>query len=131
MATGFTRREATEILQEVVKGSYVALSTTTPDQDGNNFTEPAYSTGYLQAPFGDLDTSILGQVSNAKTIFLFEATKDIGSVTYAGLEKSGIGICLMVKLSSALPITAGYVPLIRRHGFVIGLDKDELEAYPD
>lgn len=131
MATGFTRAEASEILESVVKGSYVALSTTTPDEDGENFTEPAYSTGYQQASFGELDTSIKGQVANAKTIFMFEATQDIGSVTYVGLWGSGDGIFLMVELSSALPITAGYVPLIRRHGFVIGLDKDALEAYPD
>ena len=134
MATGFTREEATTILEEQVKKCYVALSTTTPDQDGGNFTEPVYSTGYQRQYFGSVDTSIQGQVANNEIIFLFEATSDVGSVTHVGLSDynlRGEPVFLMVKLSSAVPISAGYVPLIRRHKFVIGLDKDELEPYPD
>ena len=134
MATGFTRAEATTILEDQVKNTWVALSTTTPDQDGGNFTEPAKSTGYQRQSFGALDTSIQGQVANNEIIFLFEATSDVGSVTYVGLSDSslrGDPVFLMVMLESTLPISSGYVPLIRRHKFVIGLDVDELEPYPD
>lgn len=129
MATGFTRDEASEILESVVKGSYVALSTTTPDEDGENFTPPSGSAGYMSAPFGELDTSIKGQVANAKTIFMFEATQDIGSITHVGLSAGGEGVFLMVKLPNPVPITAGYVPLIRPRKFIIGLDKSSLESY--
>lgn len=134
MATGFTRAEASDILKEEIESCCVALSTTTPTADGGNFNEPSMSTGYQRQNIGKLDTSIQGQISNDKTIFLFEATADIGSVTYLGLSDSivdGDEVFLMVELTSSLTISAGYVPLIRRHCLVIGLDKDALEAYPD
>lgn len=132
MATGFTRAEATSILESVVKGAYVALSTTTPAADGSNFNEPSGTTGYQRQEFGTLDTSILGQVANSNIIFLFEAVQDVGSVTYVGLSTGilpGDPVFLMVKLPNPVPITAGYVPLIRPRKFIIGLDKSSLESY--
>lgn len=132
MATGFTRSKATEILSETLKDSYVCLSTTTPDEHGNNFTEPSESNGYKRHQIGPLDTTISGQVANKDIIFLFEATGDCGSVTHVGVARNslwGAPPFLMAELTAPLSITAGYVPLIRAHNFVVGLDKDVLEPY--
>ena len=132
MATGFTRSEATTILQSSLENSYVCLSTTTPDEHGNNFTEPSTANGYQRHNIGTLDTTIAGQVANKDIIFLFEPTGDCGSVTHVGLSRSnawGNKPFLMAELLAPLSITAGYVPLIRAHNFVVGLDKENLESY--
>lgn len=132
MATGFTRAKASDILQSAIRNSYVALSTTTPDQDGNNFTEPSTGNGYQRQNIGLLDTSISGQVANQGILFLFEATGDCGSVTHVGLSTQaarGTDVFLMAELTAPLSIAAGYVPLIRAHNFIIGLDKDVLDEY--
>lgn len=132
MATGFTRAKASQILKSAIANSYVALSTTTPDQDGNTFTEPPSTAGYQRQAIGTLDESISGQVANKSIIFLFEATGDCGSVTHVGLSASpsrGSDVFLMAQLTAPLSITAGYVPLIRAHNFIIGLDKDYLDEY--
>lgn len=132
MATGFTRAKASSILKSALNNAYVALSTTTPDQDGGNFTEPSSGNGYQRQNIGILDESISGQVSNKSIIFLFEATGNCGSVTHVGLSDSGArgtDVFLMAQLTAPLSISAGYVPLIRAHGFVVGLDKDSLDPY--
>lgn len=132
MATGFTRSKATSILQSAMSNSYVCLSTTTPDEHGNNFTEPSTANGYQRHQIGSLDTTISGQVANKEIIFLFEATGDCGSVTHVGLADSsawGSKPFLMAELLAPLSITTGYVPLIRAHNFIVGLDKETLESY--
>ena len=132
MATGFTRKKATEMLRSAMAGKFVALSTTTPDQDGANFTEPPSSAGYQRQSIGTLDEKISGQIANASIIFLFEATGDCGSITHVGLSDSsvrGSDVFLVAQLSQPLSVSAGYVPLIRAHGFVVGLDKASLDDY--
>lgn len=136
MATGFTRWAADEILSDwITEKTLVCLSTTTPDENGNNFTEPAYTTGYRRQQFGTVLTSKHGQIANAYIIFLFEAQEDVGSITHVGLSKPTESIAgnerpfLIAQLSSPLTVGAGYVPLIRAKQFIVGLDKDELEAY--
>jgi len=131
--TGFTRGAATDILVDVLRDSYVALSTTTPDENGNNFTEPAADTGYMRKPYGELNRSETAQVANRDTIFLFLSEKAIGSITYVGLSKSpdrGDDVFLVAKLLNPLNVDGpDYVPLIKYNGFVIGLDKDPLSDY--
>lgn len=133
MATGFTRKKATSILQSAIRSStYVALSTTTPTATGSNFTEPSPDIGYKRHAFGEINTSIDGQIANDSIIFLFEATGDGGSVTHVGLSDSstrGYEVFLVAQLAAPLTITAGFVPLIRARSFIIGLDKEELESY--
>ena len=130
MATGFTRARATTILENRLKDSYVGLSTTTPDQDGGNFSEPMAG-GYQRQKITHWYTGIKGQVANTLILFLFEATEDMGTVTHLGLFRntsSGYPF-LMAELTTPLTIAAGYVPLIREKGLVIGLDKASLESY--
>ena len=135
MATGFTRNKATSILTDSIKSNtYICLSTSTPDENGNNFSEPPTSAGYVRKQIGTLDTSIKAQVANKGYIFIFEALGDCGSVTHVGLSDSGDRgdpVFLMGKLSNAITVGAGYVPLIRPWKFKVGLDKTVLEAYPD
>lgn len=134
MATGFTRKKATSILKSAMADTYVALSTTTPDEEGKNFTEPPISTGYQRQSIGTLDESISGQLANKNMLFLFEAIEDCGSITHVGLSKEanrGGEIELMAELTAPMSIGAGYVPLIRPHGLVIGLDKSVLDPYDD
>ena len=132
--TGFTRDAATDILAAQLRDSYVALSTTTPDEYGNNFTEPAADTGYMRKPYGELNLTKTAQVANKSTIFLFLSEKAIGSITYVGLSKSSISgeeVFLVAKLLNPLNVDGpDYVPLIKYNGFVIGLDKDSLDDYP-
>lgn len=132
MAEGFTRKKASSILKSVMQGCYVALSTSTPDQDGGNFIEPNPSSGYQRQSIGALDDSVNGQLANESIIFLFEAIEDIGSVTHVGLSDNiqrGSDVFLMAKLNPALTVGAGYVPLIRAHGLVVGLDVSQLQGY--
>lgn len=132
MATGFTRKEASAILKSRISGCYVALSTTTPNQDGGNFAEPASATGYQRQNIGELDDTKEGQIANKNRIFLFEAEQDAGSITHVGLSRipdRGGEIFLMAEVTPPLSVTTGYVPLIRPHGLVIGLDKDVLDPY--
>lgn len=132
--TGFTRETATTILSSWINSNtYVCLSTTTPDENGDNFTEPSELYGYERRQFGPTLLDIAGQVANAQIIFLFEATGDCGSVTHVGLAKNdvvGSKPFLVAQLTTPLTVAKGYVPLIRAKQFIVGLDKDTLEAYP-
>lgn len=133
MAEGFTNTRATSILSSNIKrDTYVALSSTIPTKDGENFIEPASSTGYTRRAIGDLDVSIPAQIANRDAIFLFEALADCGSFSHLGLSDSkerGSSVFLVAQLTAPVTVPAGYVPLIRAHKLVIGLDKASLESY--
>ena len=136
MATGFTRWAADAILYEWINSNtWVCLSTTTPDENGDNFTEPSTAYGYERQKFGGVLTHISGQIANGSIIFLFEATGDCGSITHVGLAKSDNPQTkegkpfLVAKLSAPLTVGVGYVPLIRAKQFIVGLDKPALEEY--
>lgn len=135
MAEGFTTSKASSILQSVISSSkYVCLSTTTPNKDGGNFTEPSpTTTGYRRAPFGKVNTSIAAQVANDDIIFIFESTGACGTFTHVGISDNssvGSGVFLMGELNPSVTVeAAGYVPLIRAKKFVVGLDKEALESY--
>lgn len=133
MAEGFTRKRADKILADNINEDvYVCMSTTTPNEDGGNFTEPAYSTGYRRRKAGPITDVISGQVANADIIFIFEALENCGSFTHLGLSDGIMNsdeVFLMAKLAEPVTVNAGYVPLIRRNKLIIGLDKETLESY--
>lgn len=133
MSEGFTREEASAILRErITEDTYVCLSTTTPDESGGNFSEPASSKGYRRAKVGTVDISIPAQIANDDIIFIFESLEDCGSFTHLGLSRQktiGAAVFLTAKLTETTTVAAGYVPLIRAHKLVVGLDKEALEAY--
>ena len=133
MAEGFTRSKASTILQAYIKSTtFVALSTTTPDENGGNFSEPSTANGYSRRAFGTVDTSISAQVANKGIIFICELLADCGSATHLGLSDSetvGTTPFLVAKLTNAITLGEGYVPLIRAHKLIVGLDKEALESY--
>ena len=132
MAEGFTTARASKILTDNIKSTtYIGLSSTVPNKDGSNFTEPASSTGYRRAQIGTLNTSKSAQIANDDIIFVFEALADCGSFTHVGLfDKDTGGTPFLVgALTSAITVGSGYVPLIRAKKLVIGLDKEALESY--
>lgn len=130
--TGFTREAASAILSTWINSeTYVCLSTTTPDVNGDNFTEPSQINGYERQRFGPTLLDIPGQVANSNIIFLFEATGDCGSITHVGLAKTDVSKpFLIAQLTTPLTVAKGYVPLIRAKQFIVGLDRETLEAYP-
>ena len=133
MAEGFTTDRSTQILAQNIKSTtYVGLSSTVPNKDGSNFTEPASSTGYKRRAFGVVNTSVPAQLANDDIIFIFEALEDCGSFTHLGLFDSDNPAekpFLIGRLTSPITVKSGDVPLIRAKKMVIGLDKEALESY--
>lgn len=125
MASGFTYEKALSILQTHIKsGTYVCLSTTEPNLDGGNFTEPPTSAGYIRQVIGPIAASGQAQISNQQIIFLFEATADCGTITHIGLSDSGSRggtVFLVAQLTNPVSVGSGYVPLIRAGNLKIGL----------
>lgn len=133
--TGFTREQSSMILEQIIgDDSYVCVFNSPPDEYGTGFTEPSTANGYQRQKFGAIDTSIPGQVANKTILFLFESVNNgCGSAEYVGLSYSatpGHTVYLVAQLVSPISMDAGTVPLIRKHAFKIGLDKDVLEDYP-
>lgn len=79
---------------------YVGLSTTTPGEDGSNFTEP--SSGYARASVPNVKAatsgwssaaqlSTSGEIHNQGTISFGTATGPWGTITHAGIWNSLVG----------------------------------------
>ena len=131
MAEGFTYAKAQSILTSNIREStYVGLSSTTPDKNGANFNELSKANGYKRAAFGKLNLSKASQVANDEIIFFFVALGDCGSASHLGLfdsEQATVPF-MVAKLQPTLTIGENYVPLIREHKLVIGLDVDVLDT---
>ncbi len=135
---GFTNAVANAILKDyfpsgtvITQNVYVGLSTTTPDEDGKNVTEPAASTGYARAGIITFDYSKNKQIANSDYIFIFESFGDAGTATHVILSKTKTGTPFFIApLDPPLTILNGYVPLIRPYKLKIALDKEVLETYP-
>lgn len=65
--------------------AYLALSTTTPNEDGTNFTEPSTANGYARQSL-NLPAPTTGTASNPSTITFGPATNaSWGTITYLGV----------------------------------------------
>lgn len=131
----FTTSVAQAILAEKFsEKNYIGLSTSTPTAAGGNFSEPSASTGYNRAMIGTLDKSIDRQIANAEYIFIFECLADCGTFTHFGIFTSGTpntGTPIFygeLDNDGGLPVRTGYVPLIRPHELIVGLDVDFLNT---
>lgn len=131
----FTTSVAQAILAEKFsERNYIGLSTSTPTDTGGNFSEPSTSTGYNRAPIGTLDKSIDRQIANAEYIFMFECLASCGTFTHFGIFTSGTpgnGAPIFygeLDNVGGLSVTAGYVPLIRPHELIVGLDVNSLNT---
>lgn len=134
----FTTYGSTQVLSGLIgKGSgplsncYIALSTTAPNADGTNFTEPLTSAGYARSIIGLSSTSATqvmsspsgGATSNTSIIFFPEATASWGTVTHFGLYTSASGgnLVLYGTLTNPIAVAANYVPLFRVGNFSLTL----------
>lgn len=112
---------------------YIALSTTTPDTDGSNFTEPTIgsTTGYQRALLGIYNQSATyimgtpsnGSITNSKTIFFPKAETSWGTITYFGLfsdETDGTPV-FWGELNEPVEVLASYVPIFTPGEFTISL----------
>lgn len=132
---GFTVSKASDILKSTITSEhYVGLSTTVPNETGDNFTEPSGSAGYARSKIGTLNTSIGGQVANNEIIFFNETLSSWGTILYFGLfdRQSGGKPYLYGALTEPVTITVAgdtYIPIFRAKQLIVGLDKDELQSY--
>lgn len=129
----FTTSKSNDILGSIFTSvTCIGLSTTTPNADGSNFTEPPASSGYERANFGAINTSKSAQIANDSIIFFNEAVNSgYGTVYYFGAfaSKTGGTPFFIGRLQNSISVPSGYVPIFRKNQLVIGLDKDVLEDY--
>ena len=103
---------------------YIGLSTTTPKNDGSNFTEPAESAGYARTLLGTsnsstgwiMDTPANNTIKNTNQIIFFpEATESWGTVTHFGLfsAKTGGTPVFWGALTASVAVPVGYIPIFR------------------
>ena len=110
---------------------YLALSSTAPNADGSNFTEPDAAKGYARAVIGmngQSATQVMtvpsgGVTQNKDIIFFPEASASWGTLTHFGLftAASGGNLMLYGALSEPITVAANYVPLFRVGNFSLTL----------
>ena len=112
---------------------YMGLSTTTPNSDGTNFTEPTHASygRTIIGLSGQGATQVMGTpankaIENDKIIYFPEATGDWGTVTHFGLFTSASGGKPLIygALTSAVDIdgsTTPVVPLFRVGSFTLAV----------
>ena len=125
---GFTRTKANSILNEMFP-CYIGLSTTEPDENGLQVTEPPASAGYTRMQITVMSTASNGQISNSGgTIFFPEAEETWGTITHFALYTTAAGSVPFYTGALTAPVTvpAEYIPIFRKNSFIIGIDKDEL-----
>lgn len=128
---GFTPTKSNSILSALFP-CYIGLSTTEPDAEGGNITEPASDAGYERRQITSaMMTTKNGQTWNSgDTIFFPEAATSWGTITHFALYGSVSTSTPFYTGALTAPVTvpAEYIPIFRKNSFIIGLDKDELDA---
>lgn len=88
---------------------YLGLSTTTPNADGTNITEPASDTGYSRKKMTALTDPSNGTVSNSEAIEYGEATGEYGTITHAVFFDVSGNPCFASALALPVEINSGDV----------------------
>ena len=143
------RNKANELLQQLFWNTasngtktyyYIGLSTTTPDENGNNFTEPTIPEGAVDEEGVSITTNeyqrvhledVIGTASNAiikntAIIFFNEAEHyGWGTITHFGIftSKTG-GKPIFWGEVPAVEIPKNYIPIFRAGKLQVGLDND-------
>lgn len=134
----FTDYLENELLDHVLGGAdfprpatvYIGLSTSTPNDDGTNFTEPV-GDGYARAAVTNNATewpaASGGSKSNANDITFAKATADWASgadMTHIGIfdTLSGGNLLMTEALTNARPVSVGDIPVYRSGEIVVNLD---------
>lgn len=111
---------------------YIGLSTTTPANDGSNFTEPESDTGYARVLIGNssqsgtqlMSAASGGSISNTDNIIFFpEALASWGTITYFGIfsSKSASTPIMFGALSTSISVPSGYIPIFRAGALTVSL----------
>lgn len=139
MAQGqIVRSQANEFLEALFhstdsKGNptyyYIGLSTTAPDVNGGNVTEPDSATGYARKQLSMMGAAVDGQIQNNEIIFMGESLGDgWGTIAYFFISKTQSSTPIFhAPLNAAVQVPAGYVPIFRTGALIVGLDKDTLD----
>ena len=117
----FVESYAQTVLTNVIKSTtQIGLL----DSNGNELS----GNGYQRHAIGNLDTSKPGQIANSEIIFMFESTGAIGTATQFALFNGSTKI-FVGDLTTSLSINGeGYVPLVRAHELIIGLDVSSIDS---
>lgn len=139
MAQGqIVRSQANEFLDDLFrtvdsKGNvtyhYIGLSTTAPNVNGGNVTEPSSDAGYKRRELNMMSAAADGQIQNEEIIFMGESLGEgWGTLTHFIISKTISGTPVFhAPLNSAVQVPAGYVPIFREGALIVGLDKDALD----
>ena len=123
------RSKANTILDSLFKGDgiYIGLSTTTPNENGGNFTEPTTANGYKRSKLDVMTAASDGQTQNNDIIF-FALSREAGwgTITHFGIFSAQYGGTPYYtgELTPAVQIPAGYIPIFDVGALKIGLDKE-------
>jgi hypothetical protein len=112
---------------------YVGLSTTTPLEDGTNFTQPGATGGYARVAVTNNKTnwstatqsSTSGTVHNKVAVAFPQATQGWGIVTHVGIfDNSGTGANMLVMnaLTQSKTVDSGDTLTFPSGGIVINID---------
>lgn len=144
-----TRTKANSLLEQLVKNTsgsttsyyYIGLSTTTPKEDGSNFTEPSIPDGTVDDEGEPITVNeyqrvslegVMGSASNAiiknSAIIFFNEAEHYGwgKITHFGIftSKTGGTPIFYGELSAAVEIPKNYIPIFRAGKLQVGLDQD-------
>lgn len=138
----FTPSEAHSILKtRITSQTYVGLLLPDETDDNDNvisWKEPdRATTDYARVQLGDAyDASINSQISNKLILFFNETLAPYGTIVKFGLFNSATGgtyffIGDVKSAAGDIGVTIGqnYVPIFRKHKWVVALDKKAIEPY--
>ncbi len=106
---------------------WVALSTTTPNDDGTNFTEPvggSYVRAEVTNNLTEWSAAAGGSKSNANTIAFVQATASWGLVTYFGIYDalSGGNLLFWAALTASKTVDSGDLIAFGSTKLIVTLD---------
>lgn len=112
-----------------VTNHYIGLSTTAPDVNGGNITEPSADVGYERRELQEMGTASDGQIQNTAIIFMGESLGDgWGTITHFFISKTKTATPhFHAPLNAAVQVPGGYVPIFRKNALIVGIDKPELD----
>ena len=126
---------------KTTKYYYIGLSTTTPNPDGSNFTEPSIPEGAVDDEGNEITVNeyqrmslegIIGTPDNAiiknDTIVFFNEAEHYswGTITHFGIftSKTATTPIFYGELTSPIQVPINYIPIFRAGKLQVGLDQD-------
>lgn len=131
----FTDYLENEVLDHILGGAdytrpatvYIALSTTTPAENGSGFTEPsvgAYARVAVTNDATEWPAASGGSKANANAVTFPTATADWGLITHYGIfdAASGGNLLMWGDMSPAQTVYSSDIPIIGAGDIVVNLD---------